>query len=105
LSQTDPEQHTLQHYREQLDLLNSQLLHLLELRGGVVLSVMELKRRQGLPTHDPVREQAMLTALGRQARGPYLPAHIELIFSAIFAASRALADLEVAPTDEVAGSR
>ena len=86
---TDPPP-ALQHYREQLDLLNAQLLHLLELRGRVVLQVMDLKRHHDLPKHDPTREQAMLTALSRQSRGPYSAAQIELIFSAIFAASRAL---------------
>jgi 3-deoxy-7-phosphoheptulonate synthase/chorismate mutase len=109
LSPTNAAPLTLQHYREQLDLLNAQLLHLLELRGNVVLQVMDLKRHQQLPTHDPTREQAMLTSLSRQSRGPYSPAHIELIFGAIFAASRALAEvssaseaLAVPPVGEVA---
>lgn len=90
VTSTDSEQHSLQRYREQLDLLNTQLLHLIELRGEVVLEVMNLKQRQGLPISDPSREQAMLESLWRQARGPFQRGHIEQIFSSIFAASRAL---------------
>jgi len=78
-------------YRQQLDVLNSQLLRLLELRGHVVLSVLELKRRRNLPIHDPSREDAMLSSLCQQSSGPYSARQIELIFSSIFAASRSLA--------------
>src|SRR5689334_4834293 len=80
----------LQVYRQQLDLLNTQLLRVLELRGSVVLSVLELKRNHQLPIHDPLREAAMLAALCRQTAGPYSTDQIERIFSGIFAASRAL---------------
>jgi len=80
----------LQLYRQQLDLLNTQLLRLLELRGTVVLSVLELKRRRNLPIHDPCREETMLSSLCQEATGPYSAGQIEQIFTCIFAASRSL---------------
>ena len=77
-------------YRQQLDLLNAHLLRLLEFRGTVVLSVMDLKRRCNLPIHDPIREEQMLSSLCRQVAGPYSAGQIEPIFRCIFAASRTL---------------
>lgn len=93
MSPTEHEQEVLRLYRKQLDLLNRQLLHLLELRGTVVLEVLRLKHGQRLPMHDPQREEVMLTDLCQRATGPFTPGQVEQVFSVIFAASRALCSL------------
>jgi 3-deoxy-7-phosphoheptulonate synthase / chorismate mutase len=76
--------------REELDMINQELLALLERRGRIVHQVMQIKRECALPAHDPERERRMVEALLSSASDVYPPGALERVFATIFEVSRAL---------------
>lgn len=77
----------LSELRDELESINSELLKLLNRRARVVEQVRDVKARQGLPTHLPEREQAMLDQLAQANEGPFSDATIRHLFREIFRAS------------------
>ncbi|MBN1774129.1 MAG: bifunctional 3-deoxy-7-phosphoheptulonate synthase/chorismate mutase [Deltaproteobacteria bacterium] len=81
---------TLDTLRGELERINLELLELLSRRGTVVQQVQEIKQRDGIPTHVPEREQAMLERLTAANRGPFADETVRQLFREIFRASVAL---------------
>ena len=81
---------TLETLRDELQRINLELLELLNRRGAVVQQVQAIKQRDGVPTHVPEREQAMLAELTAANRGPFADETVRQLFREIFRASVAL---------------
>jgi 3-deoxy-7-phosphoheptulonate synthase / chorismate mutase len=80
--------------RNEIDLLNEQILSSIQKRGRVVLEIAALKRAQGIDGYDAKREEEMLQSLTSAALEPFGPAEVREIFKAIFRASLDIQDLE-----------
>jgi chorismate mutase len=70
--------------RQEIDDLNVEMLRLLENRGHVALQIMNIKRRNRLPTHDPAREEVMLKRLVAQSSGIYRSEGIRDFYRTLF---------------------
>lgn len=77
----------LDELRERLDSINEQLLQLISERGAIVKEIGQIKKRQGVPRFDPIRERKMLDDLIAQNQGPYEDNTIRHLFKQIFKAS------------------
>jgi 3-deoxy-7-phosphoheptulonate synthase/chorismate mutase len=80
--------------RNEIDLLNEQILSSIQKRGAVVLEIAAIKRAQGLDGYDAKREEDMLQRLTSAAQGPFGPSEVREIFKAIFRASLDIQNLE-----------
>lgn len=80
----------LSRHRSEIDEIDGRLLELLNRRARAVLSLAKVKRREGLPTLAPDREQALLAALENNNRGPLPPEAVRAVFGEIVSACRAL---------------
>lgn len=80
--------------REELDVINSQILELINKRGEIVQKIGKIKTKQGVNRFDPVRERNMLEHLKKENKGPFEDAVIEHIFKQIFKASLDLQNVE-----------
>ncbi len=87
--------------RNEIDLLNEQILSSIQKRGSVVLEIAALKRAQGLDGYDAKREEEMLQSLTSAAEGPFGPTEVREIFKAIFRASLDIQNLEARKTMRV----
>ena len=76
--------------RNAIDEINEQLLSLLSDRGEVIRAILELKIKQELPLRDQGREDDEIKRMLTLNVGPYDEQEIELIFRAIFEASKRL---------------
>ncbi len=83
----------LEQLRAQIDGLNLELLHLLNLRAGLALQIGQRKGELGLAGFDPARESAMLDRILEQNRGPFPNGAIQSLFKEIFKASLDLMDV------------
>jgi 3-deoxy-7-phosphoheptulonate synthase/chorismate mutase len=83
-------QHRLAALRVRIDQVDLELLRLLERRGQVVQEVMVLKKSTGTPTHDPVREEQILSRLREMHKGPYDWHAIARVFRLVLEISRGL---------------
>lgn len=82
----------LSHWRDQIDALDDQLLRLLQQRAQCALEVGEIKKRCGLPFHDPAREKLIYAKLRRKQAdlgGILPPEAITAIYREIISACRA----------------
>lgn len=73
--------------RAEIDRLDGWILALLRTRGEVVVEIAHLKRRHGLQTRDPIREEEMLQALTREPPSPLSTAAVRQIFQTVFQVS------------------
>ena len=73
----------LEHWRDQIDSLNKQLVDLLNERAQCAISVGEIKRSQGLPLYAPERETAVLNQLKALNKGPLSDEAVQRIFRQI----------------------
>jgi chorismate mutase len=88
-----PSDTKLDQLRAAMDVCNLRLLSVLQERAELTAAIGAYKRARGLGGADPAREAAMLAKVLQQARpGGYLPAALESIFRAVFAASRAMVE-------------
>lgn len=69
--------------RKEIDSIDRELLGLVRKRIDKVLSVGVLKRRKGLPIHDPARERLLLERLSARATAPLDPRLVEEVFGAL----------------------
>lgn len=60
----------LSEWRKEIDLLDREVVTLLNRRAACVLGLAPLKRRQGVPVHEPEREDAVLDNILCSNRGP-----------------------------------
>lgn len=76
--------------RRDIEIINDELLDLLSKRGELVRQVQELKSRDGIPTHIPEREEAMLAHLVERNPGPFDDDGVRTLFKEIFSLSVSL---------------
>lgn len=80
----------LDQLRKELVNLNFAILHLLNRRASVVEQVHSVKKRDGIPTYVPEREQQMLDQLVASNSGPFPDKAVAHLFKELFRASVAM---------------
>ncbi|MHC1769321.1 MAG: bifunctional chorismate mutase/prephenate dehydrogenase [Verrucomicrobiia bacterium] len=85
----DPPVGGLESLREEIDLIDRQLVELLGRRGRKVQEVVKVKEQQNLPMFHPAREEDLISARRAQAVGAGLdPDYIEDLFRTVLRHSR-----------------
>jgi len=77
----------LKRLRDELDLVNAELLALINKRGEIAVEIGEVKRAQGIDRYDPVRERQMLESIAASNHGPFETGRLQHVFKEIFKAS------------------
>lgn len=77
----------IERLRESIDEVNEQLLALVNKRGELVKEIGKLKKQQGVPRFDPIRERVILDKLAEENEGPFTTATLQHLFKEIFKAS------------------
>ena len=77
-------------WRARIDELNARLVDLLNERARCALEIVALKHRQGLPIHDPKREEDVLNKVVGHSQGPLSEEALRGIFRCIMAEHRKL---------------
>lgn len=90
---TTPELQTL---RESIDAIDQQILKLLAERIRLVLTVGDIKRRDGVVVYDPDRERVVLERLTQLADAPLDAETVTRIFESVIRESRRLEEVHVA---------
>jgi len=83
-------QKSLEVLRREIDELDRQLFSLLARRMAIVRDIGGMKRSQGLPISDPVREALLKVKLKEFSAGVLEPWHVEELASVILRISRDL---------------
>ncbi|CAN5880131.1 prephenate dehydratase [soil metagenome] len=76
--------------RHQIDSVDEQIVHLLDLRARLARSVGEIKRTQGLETYAPDRERLLLDRLEKLSDGEFPRRGLEAVFREIISCSISL---------------
>ncbi len=88
-------------WRERINDVDRRILALLNERVGYVLNLAPLKRQQGIPVHEPGREDQIFENLKKQNGGPLGDDAIRRIFEAVIREMRAVqAEQEAAKTQD-----
>ncbi|MCT4780774.1 MULTISPECIES: bifunctional 3-deoxy-7-phosphoheptulonate synthase/chorismate mutase [Exiguobacterium] len=77
----------LKRLRDELDLVNAELLGLINKRGEIAVEIGKVKRAQGIDRYDPVRERQMLESIAASNNGPFETGRLQHVFKEIFKAS------------------
>ncbi|MFZ0076080.1 3-deoxy-7-phosphoheptulonate synthase [Exiguobacterium sp. RIT452] len=77
----------LKRLRDELDLVNAELLGLINKRGEIAVEIGKVKRAQGIDRYDPVRERQMLESIAASNHGPFETGRLQHVFKEIFKAS------------------
>lgn len=72
-------------WRERINQVDRRILDLLNERVGYVLNLAPLKRQEGIPIHEPRREDQVLNNIKAQNRGPLNNEAVCRIFTAVMA--------------------
>ena len=75
-------------WRDRIDFLDRELVRLLNERARCALEIGKLKRSQGLPVLDPLREEQVLSHIAKAGGGPLSPEALRRIFRLIIAECR-----------------
>ena len=86
----DNGQKSLQQWRDEIDILDSELLRLLNERARIVSELGALKVSSGLPVYDGRRERQVLARLCESNQGPLDREGVSAIFCCIIRESRRL---------------
>ena len=91
----------IEHWRNEIDELDREILRLLNMRARLAMKVGVLKRVAGLPLNDPDRERLVLHRLEELNSGPLDSQAIARLFRRIIRESRRIQtdDVETASTD------
>ena len=81
---------TVEHWRSEIDILDSELLRLLNERARIVSELGALKVSSGLPVYDGRRERQVLARLCQSNQGPLDRESVSAIFRCIIRESRRL---------------
>ncbi|HFI0107356.1 TPA: chorismate mutase [Streptococcus suis] len=90
----------LEHIREQINTIDSQLVDLLEQRMELVDQVTAYKRATGKPVLDTRRENAVLERVGNLVQKEDYRSAIQATFSDMMAQSRAYQAAKLAQDDQ-----
>jgi len=71
-------------FREEMDVVNSELCELMIKRFELLAKIMNIKNNKGLETHDPAREGQMLKQLAQQLKDSPYKQDVLNIFKDIF---------------------
>jgi len=94
----------IEHWRNEIDEVDAELLRLLNIRARLALKVGAIKKAQQLPFCDPDREQYVLTRLREMNSGPLDNRAVHKLFRRIIRESRRI-QLHGAHTSEFMRSR
>lgn len=75
--------------RQEIDEIDKEILKLLNRRAELAVKIAEIKRAQGLPFYDPVREKKVLEHIANLNRGPFPTETIKTLFREILSATLA----------------
>ncbi|MFM0818017.1 chorismate mutase [Streptococcus suis] len=90
----------LEHIREQINKIDSQLVELLEKRMELVDQVTAYKRATGKPVLDTSRENAVLERVGKLVQKDDYRSAIQATFSDMMAQSRSYQAAKLAQDDQ-----
>ena len=79
----------IQRWREEIDLVDDQLLDLFNRRAHFAIEIGLLKRRLGLPIEVPEREAGVVARMEARNEGPLDSDAIRRLFEGVIAESRA----------------
>lgn len=85
---TDDDRKTVRQWRQEIDILDSELLRLLNERARIAKELGALKYSSGQPVYDSRRERQILARLCESNQGPLDAAGVMSIFRAIIRESR-----------------
>jgi chorismate mutase len=94
----------IDHWREEIDEIDAELLRLLNVRARLALKVGALKKAADLPFCDPDRERHVLWRLQDMNTGPLDDRAVYKLFHRIIRESRRV-QLDVSPANEYVRSR
>jgi len=80
----------IEHWRNEIDEIDQELLRLLNMRARLAIKVGALKKQAQLPLCDPVRERSVLLRLSHLNEGPLDERGVRKIFRRIIRESRRL---------------
>tara|TARA_B100000315_G_C14107066_1_gene376433 strand:- start:80 stop:373 length:294 start_codon:yes stop_codon:yes gene_type:complete len=83
---------SIEELRDQIDLIDSRILELLNKRATLALLIGEIKQAEDLPIHVPSRENQILERLQNKNRGPLGNEAITRLYQKIIEESRCLED-------------
>ena len=78
----------IEHWRKEIDEIDSELLRLLNMRARLALKVGALKQAAHLPFCDPERERTVLQRLQEMNNGPLDARAVDKVFRRIIRESR-----------------
>ena len=84
----------IEHYRQEIDEIDTQLLRMLNRRAACALSIGKIKKRNNLPVFVPEREEQVMTRLLAENPGPVRSEAVRTVFRAIFSEMKALEEAE-----------
>jgi chorismate mutase/prephenate dehydratase len=90
----DPTGPSLDDLRRRIDALNLELLRLLSERAELATEIGRVKKSNGTPAFQPVREREVLERMAAENPGPLTAEHVRRIFTEIISACRALEHLQ-----------
>jgi chorismate mutase-like protein len=88
---------TIQDWRAQIDVIDSELLRLLNRRAQLALEIGALKRRDASPLCDPTRERQILIKARSANSGPLDDEAVAKIFRCIIDESRRVEEVTTQP--------
>jgi len=94
----------IEHWRNEIDEIDAELLRLLNVRARLALKVGALKKAKHLPFCDPDREQYVLSRLRHLNDGPLDDRAVHKLFRRIIRESRRI-QTNVSPASEFVRSR
>ena len=86
----------IEHWRREIDDIDSELLRLLNMRARLALKVGALKQAKDLPFCDPDRERTVLQRLQEINCGPLDERAVDKVFRRIICESRRLEEAGIA---------
>lgn len=77
-------------WRKKIDEIDRQLLKLLNERATCAIEIGKIKKKAGMPVHDPNREKEIFARLRGMNEGPFSNKAVENLFSCLIRESRRL---------------
>ncbi len=81
---------TIETYRDEIDVIEKDLLTILNRRAELAIKIGEIKREKERPIFDPVRELSILNRVAENNPGPLSKESIKEIFATIITNTRNL---------------
>lgn len=90
MSQNETGEKTLEDWRQQIDVLDSELVRLLNQRAAIACEIATVKVASGLSAYDSKRESQVLARVAEKNTGPLDEQSITAIFRSIIEETRRL---------------